>query len=143
MTMNFKYHVIHSVINIVPLCGGKMIELAKEKEKISKNKWEKPAVIPLIPIVGVNNCPYILHVSKLMVHVYTIYKTVHQFAIDYMINPSLHIKKMFRTQVEKCLGCSFSIETMQSIKNYLKKNYTSAMALIMIYETVGIYLKVA
>ena len=21
MTMNFKYHVIHSVINIVPLCG--------------------------------------------------------------------------------------------------------------------------
>ena len=28
-TMNFKYHGINSVIYIVPLCRGKMIELAK------------------------------------------------------------------------------------------------------------------
>ena len=30
MTMNFKHHVIKSVINIVTLCGGEMIELGKE-----------------------------------------------------------------------------------------------------------------
>ena len=29
MTMSFKYHVIDSVINIVPLCGENMIDLAK------------------------------------------------------------------------------------------------------------------
>ena len=29
MTMNFKYHVIRYVIDIVSLCGEKMIELAK------------------------------------------------------------------------------------------------------------------
>ena len=30
MTTDLKHHVINSVINIVPLCGKKMIELAKE-----------------------------------------------------------------------------------------------------------------
>ena len=30
ITINFKYHVIHSVIDIVSLCGKKMIELAKK-----------------------------------------------------------------------------------------------------------------
>ena len=58
-----------------------------------------------------------------------------------MINPYLHIDKMFKTQVEKCLGCSFSIETMQSIKNYLKKKNISVMEIIIIYETVGISIK--
>ena len=29
MTLNFKYHVIQFVIDIVSLCGKKMIELAK------------------------------------------------------------------------------------------------------------------
>ena len=44
MTINFKYNVIHSVINIVPLCG-EMIELSKEKKKIlAKDKWGIPDV---------------------------------------------------------------------------------------------------
>ena len=36
-----------------------------------KHKLETPANIPLIPIVGVNNCQPILHMSKIMVHCYT------------------------------------------------------------------------
>ena len=90
--MNFQYHIIHYVINIVPLCGEKMIELAKEKKKnLAKDKWELPSVIPLIPIVGFNHRLPTLHMSKMTVHVYTTDKTVHQFSIGYMINPSLHI----------------------------------------------------
>ena len=67
-----------------------MIESEKEKKTIpAKYKWEIPAVIPLMPIVGVNHCLPILHLSPKMVHIYTAGKTIHQFAIDHMINPSL------------------------------------------------------
>ena len=63
-----------------------------------------------------------------MVHIYT---TV---LIGYMINPSLKFNNLFITQVEKCLGCSFSISKMKTIKNCLIKKNTSIMALIFIYE---------
>ena len=40
MTMNFKYHVIQNMIDIVSLRGQKMIESAKEKKIIpEKYKW--------------------------------------------------------------------------------------------------------
>ena len=94
-----------------------------------------------MPIVGVNRSIPILHMSKIMVHIYTTYNTVHQFYIGYMINPSLHINKMSKTQVEKCLGCSFSIETIKSIKKILTNNNTSVTALIIIYINVGISIK--
>ena len=43
----------------------KIIELAKEKKKIpAKDKWELPDVIQIISIV-------VLHMSKIMVHIYT------------------------------------------------------------------------
>ena len=88
----------------------------KSKIKIpAEYIWRLPDVIPLMPIVGVNHRLPILHMSKIMVHIYTEDKTVHQFAIGYMINPSLHFNKMFTTQVENILGCSFYIKTMQSI----------------------------
>ena len=63
----------------------------------SKDKWELPAAIPLMPIVGANYRLPILHMSKRMVCLYRIEKTVHQFAIGYMINPSIHINRIFKT----------------------------------------------
>ena len=48
-----------------------------------------PAIIPLMPIVGVNRRLSILHMSKIMIHCYTTGKTIHKFSIGYMINPSL------------------------------------------------------
>ena len=76
--------------------------IGKRKEKnLAKDKWELPAVIPLVPILGVNHSLPILHMSKIMVHIYSTEKTIHQFAIGYMINPSLHINNTFRTLVEK------------------------------------------
>ena len=60
-----------------------------------------PAIITLMPIVGVNRRLPILHLSKIMVHMYTTGKNIHQFLIGYMINPSLNFNKIFKTQVEK------------------------------------------
>ena len=93
-----------------------------------------PAIIPPMSILGVNHCLPILYKSKRMVHYYTIYETVNQFAIDYMINPSLKFNNAFRTQVEKCLSVSFSASTMKTIKTFLVKNNTCVMVLIIIYE---------
>ena len=59
-----------------------MIELAKEERKIpEKYKRELPDFIPLMPIVGVNHCLPILHLSKIMVHIYSTEKAMHQFSI--------------------------------------------------------------
>ena len=72
-----------------------------------------------------------------MVHIYTTGRTINPFAIVYMIKPSLKFNNAFRIQVEKCLGYSFSIRTIKTIKNDLMKKNTSAMVLIMIYENNG------
>ena len=57
-----------------------------------------------------------------MVHIYTRGKTINQFSIGYMINPSLKFNNSFITQVEKCLGCYFPIKAMKTIKHFLIKN---------------------
>ena len=54
---------------------------------VTKNVWEKLDVIPLMPLVGVNHCPPILHMSKIMVHIYSIDDRINQFEFFYMINP--------------------------------------------------------
>ena len=90
-----------------------------------------------MPIVGFNHRLSLLHMSKRMVYIYTIGKTIHKFSIGYIINPSLQLKTIFKTQVEKFLGYSFSIRKMKTIKMFLTKKYTSVMALIIIYENNG------
>ena len=89
---------------------------------------------------GQSSSTYITYVPKL-VHIYTTNEDVNQFYIGYIINPSLHINKIFKTKVEKFLGCYFSIETIQTIKNSPMNKNTSVMAPIMIYGTFGIPLK--
>ena len=51
---------------------------------------------PLLPLVGVNNRQPILNMSRIMLHLYSKDYHIDLFEIDYMINPSLHINKVFR-----------------------------------------------
>ena len=87
------------------------------KKNPANDRWELPAFIPLMPIVGVNHRLPILYMSKIMVHIYTTDKTVHQFSIDYMINPSLHINKMIKTQVENSWVVIFLLKQCKLLKN--------------------------
>ena len=104
MTLNLKYHLIQSIIDVVSLCGKKIIELAKEIIIIpEKDKWEIPTVIPLMPIVGVNHRLTILHMSKIMVYIYSTENNIHQFSIGYMVNTYFHINKIFRKRLQKRL----------------------------------------
>ena len=51
-------------------------------------------------IVQVNHRLPILHLSKIMVHIYTTGKTINKFSIGYMIKPSLKFNNALRVQVE-------------------------------------------
>ena len=54
-----------------------------------------------------------------------------------MINPSLHIKRVFREKVQKFLGCYFSIKTTKKIRYCLLKKNKSVMELIINNENNG------
>ena len=71
-----------------------------------------------MPIVEVNHCLPILHLSKIMVHIYTTGKTIHHFAICYMINPSIKLNKIFRTQVENDWVIIFLLGQLKILKYY-------------------------
>ena len=70
-------------------------------------------------LVGVNNRQLILNMYKIMVQCYSIDETINQFAIGYMIKPSLNCNKVFRVQVEKCLSVSFDSRKMETIRVFL------------------------
>ena len=65
-------------------------------------------VIPLLPLLGVNYCHPLIHMSKRLVYLYTTDKKINQFEIVYMINPSIHVNKVFREKVEKFLRATFN-----------------------------------
>ena len=88
-------------------------------------------------LVGLNNRQPILHMSKIMVCCYSTDESINQFAISYMINPSLKCNKVFRLQFENYLRVSFYDRTMETIKYCLMKKNTCVMELIMFYENNG------
>ena len=61
-------------------------------------------------------------------------KCINEFEIGYMINPSLHVNKYFRDQVEKCMNAIFGELPQYFIKSTLSKK-TSLLALIIFHET--------
>ena len=83
------------------LHAGGNDRIGKRKEKVpGKDKWETLDIIPLMPLLGFNHRQPILHMYIRMVHCYSIDESIDQFAIGYMINPSLYVNKVFREQVE-------------------------------------------
>ena len=90
-----------------------------------------------MPLVGVHNSQPILHMYRIMVQYYSIYETINKFAIGYMIKNSLKCNKVFRIQVEKYLSISFSTRIMENIKDFLRKNNTCVMTIIMFYDNNG------
>ena len=86
---------------------------------------------PLLSLVGVNHFQPILHISKIMVHFYSIYEHINQFPIGCIINPSLNVNKMFREKVENFLTTTFHDNTMVTIRDVMKNNNTCVIAVIL------------
>ena len=53
-------------------------------------------VIPLFPLVGVNYRQPLLHMSTIMLHIYSTDERINRFSNGYMINSSLRIDRVFR-----------------------------------------------
>ena len=73
--------------------------------------------------------------SKIFVYINTINERINLFAIGYIINRTLHIIKVFRDQVEKCLRATFYQHTMEGIRNFMRKKDTCVIAIVMFYYT--------
>ena len=65
-----------------------------------------------------------------MVHLYSADGCINQFKIGYMINPSLQVNKVFIEQVENFLNDTFHENTMENIRDVLRKKNTCVIALI-------------
>ena len=59
----------------------------------------------------------------MLVYLYTIDERINRFAIGYMINPTLHVNKVFRKQVVICLKGTFYKNTTEGIKILWVKVY--------------------
>ena len=80
-------------------------------------------------MLGVNNCQPLLHMSKRLFYIYTTDKQINQFAIGYMINPTLQVNTVFREQVKKCLRATFHPSIMEDMRNFMIKKDTCVIAL--------------
>ena len=92
-------------------------------------------VIPLLPLLGVNHRQPIVHISKILVYLYTTDKHINQFKIGYMMKPTIYVNKVSREQVEKYLRDKFHQNTMVGIQNFMRKKDTCVIALMMFYES--------
>ena len=72
--------------------------------------------------------------SKRMVHLYTTDERINRFAIGCMINPSLHVNKVFMEQVANFLNATFHENTMVPITYVMKNRNTCVLVLIILYE---------
>ena len=86
-------------------------------------------------MLGANHGQFLLHMSRILVYTYTTEKLISQFAIGYMVNPTIHVNKVFREQVEKFLRSTFHQNIMEGIKSVTIKNYIYIISLIMFYNT--------
>ena len=75
--------------------------------------------------------------SKRMLHIYCPDYCTNKFAIGYMVNPKIHVNKVFIETIDKCLNAKFHEKTMENIRDDLKKKNKCVIALIMFYENKG------
>ena len=79
----------------------------------------------------------------IMVHCYPIDEIINQFAIGCIINLPLHLNEVFTEQVKKYLSAKFHEMTMETIKDFLRKNNICVMSLIMFYDNNGLKPKIS
>ena len=85
-----------------------MKEVEKENKKIkNRDGWNYFHHMPILPLLGDNNHLPLFHMAKRFIWLAETGGHIIEFYIGYMINPSLHVNKDFRYQVEKCMNNTF------------------------------------
>ena len=116
-----------------------MIEIGNKNERIrNKDKWNYFHHMPILQLVGDNNCLLLLHMAKRFICLEETKERINEFDIGYMINSDLDVNKAFREQVDKCMNNMFGALTQNFIKNTRYKSNTSVLSLVMFHETRGL-----
>ena len=121
-SINFPLKVVNYVMGTISSYEKKMIEFGKESRKTSrKYKLEYCDVITLLLLLGVNRHIPLLYIYKIFVYINTAEECIKQFTIGYTINPTLHVNRVFRYQVEKFSKYFLNQSTMKGEENVMRK----------------------
>ena len=66
-------------------------------------------------MLGDNHRLPLLHMAKMVLYLHEVNERFNEFAIGYMINPTLHVNKAFKYQAEKCINNTFGNVTQTFI----------------------------
>ena len=88
-----------------------------------KDKWGYCDDIPLLPLLGSGHHLPLFLMSKHFFISIQQQKCINQISIGYIIDPTLHVKKVFRYQVEKILKETFHQGAIKDIKMLWKNIY--------------------
>ena len=72
-------------------------------------------------LLGIDHCLPLLHMAKRFIWIEETGKRINDLDIGYMINPSFHVNKAFRDQVEKSMNTTFGELTQPFTKATLSK----------------------
>ena len=75
----------------------------------------------MLPLLGDNHHLPLLHRAKYFIWIEETGKRINEIDIGYMINPSFHVNKAFRDQVEKSMNTTFGELTQPFTKATLSK----------------------
>ena len=89
--------------------------------------------MPMLPLMGVNHRLPLFHMAKHFIWVEE--KSINEFAIGYMINTDLIVRKSFRYQVENVCTLHLVKSHNLLLKPHCQKRKTSVLSLIIFYET--------
>ena len=73
--------------------------------------------------------------SKKFIYLNNTEEHINKFAIVYMVNPTSHVNKSLKYQLEKCTNDTFGTTTQPFIKNTIKNKNSCVLALLIFYET--------
>ena len=94
LAKNVPIKSIKYVIITVDICEQRMIEFGKDNKIINnQDKWNHCHNLPILPFWGVNNCLPLLHMYKKFVYDHNTEERINEFAIGYMVNPTLNVNK--------------------------------------------------
>ena len=84
-----------------------MIEIGNRNKKIkNKDRWNCCHHFPILTFLGANNCLPLLNMANLFWLLETS-ECINEFDILYMISQTLHVNKILKEQVEKCMNNTF------------------------------------
>ena len=81
-----------------------MIAFVKEKNKNNQDKWSYCHHFSIFPLLGVNHCLPLFHISMKFVYIHNIEENINEFSIGYMVKTTFRVNKTFKEQVERCMN---------------------------------------